>query len=93
MVDTRSWATSSSARQADGGGGHPNSLLEVFNFSIQPHRRRPPPPQARVPPYSVHAHAFTQPNFTCTQSTPRYPQQLADSDHLETACDEIRPTR
>ena len=28
-----------------------------------------------------------------TQSTPRNPQQPGDRDHLETACDETRPTR
>ena len=28
-----------------------------------------------------------------TQNTPRNPQQPGDRDHLETACDETRPTR
>ena len=27
-----------------------------------------------------------------TQNTPRNPQQAGDRDHLETACDETRPT-
>ena len=28
-----------------------------------------------------------------TQNTPRNPQQPGDRDHLETACNETRPTR
>ena len=28
-----------------------------------------------------------------TENTPRKPQQPGDRDHLETACDETRPTR
>ena len=59
--------------------------LKSSNVSIQPRRRRPPPPQARAPPYFVHAHTLTQHNFTCTRSTPRYPQQLAHRDHLKMA--------